>query len=156
MLKNYQFFVNFFYGSHVPKTISEKQTEKVIKLLLSENHSQLKQEITHLYLSRYDEVYDKEITFSFSSSLEAIFSNKEPSSHSSSSSSSSMPSYSPSSTSSSLVSVVGIRSDGEITAIPGRDTRAGTELLWHTAPSYIDTIPLDKFLSGDSEQILDH
>jgi hypothetical protein len=58
--------------------------------------------------------------------------------------------------SSSSISEVGLRSDGEITAIPGRDTRSGTELLWHTALSDIDTIPLDKFLSGDSESILDH
>ena len=176
-VKELPVFREFFYGSRVPKTISAKQTEKVIQLLLSENHSQLKQEIIHLYLSRYDEVYDKEIIFSLSPSLEAIFSNKEPSSHSSlsSSSSSSMSSYSisssssssstsssgsisysSSSTSSSSISEVALGSDGEITTIMGRNTRAGTELLWHPVPSDIDTVPLDKFLSGDSDSILDH
>lgn len=154
-VKELAVFREFFYGSRIPKTISEKQTEKIINLLLSENHSQLRQEIAHLYLSRYDEVHDKEITFSLSPSLEAIFSNKEPSSHSSlsSSSSSSMSSYSissssASSSSSSIYEVV-LGSDGEITTIMGRDTRAGTELSWHP-------VPLDKFLSGDSDSILDH
>ena len=109
-VKELPVFREFFYGSRVPKTISEKQIEKVIKLLLSESQSQLKQEIAHLYLSRYDKVYAEEITSSLSPSLETIFSNKEPSSHSSSSSS------------------------GEVVKMTGRDTRAGTELLWHAVP----------------------
>jgi hypothetical protein len=78
------------------------------------------------------------------------------SSSSSSTSSSGSISYSSSSTSSSSISEVALGSDGEITTIMGRNTRAGTELLWHPAPSDIDTVPLDKFLSGDSDSILDH
>jgi hypothetical protein len=65
-------------------------------------------------------------------------------------------SYSSSSTSSSSIYEVILGSDGEITTIMGRNTRAGTELLWHPVPSDIDTVPLDKFLSGDSDSILDH
>jgi len=129
-VKELPVFREFFYGSRVPKTISEKQIEKVIKLLLSESHSQLKQEIAHLYLSRYDKVYAEEITSSLSPSLETIFSNKEPSSHSSSSSSSSTTA----STSSSSISEVVLGSDGEVVKMTGRDTRAGTELLWHAVP----------------------
>lgn len=124
-VKELPVFYEFFYGSRVPKTISEKQIEKVIKLLWSESNSQLKQEIAHLYLSRYDKVYAEEITSSLSPSLETIFSNKEPSSHSSSSSSSSTTTF----TSSSSISEVVLGSDEEVVKMTGRDTRAGTELL---------------------------
>ena len=62
----------------------------------------------------------------------------------------------PFSTSSSSISEVVLGSDGEVVTIPGRDTRAGTELLWHTVPSSIDTIPLEQFLSGDNGSVSDH
>ncbi|BBB57246.1 hypothetical protein MPCS_01253 [Candidatus Megaera polyxenophila] len=65
-------------------------------------------------------------------------------------------SYSSSSTSSSSISEVALGSDGEIVTIPGRATRAGTELSWHPVPSDIDTIPLEKFLSGDNGSMQDH
>ncbi len=38
-VKELPVFREFFYGSRVPKTISAKQTEKVIQLLLSENQA---------------------------------------------------------------------------------------------------------------------
>ena len=68
-------------------------------------------------------------------------------------------SYSSSSTSSSSISEVALGSDGEITTIPGRATRAGTELSWHPVPVGVDssdTIPLEKFLSGDNGSMQDH
>ena len=108
-VKRISSFSEFFYGSRIPKTISEKQTEKIINFIINENHSQLRQEIAHLYLSRYDEVHDKEITFSLSPSLEAIFNNKNHLRilHYHPSSSSSMSSYSISSSSSSSSSSFG-------------------------------------------------
>jgi hypothetical protein len=106
------------------------------------------------YLYQSSQEYN---TSSSCSSLSSSSSSSMPSySISSSSSSSGSMSYSSSSTSSSSISEVVLGSDGEVVTIPGRDTRAGTELLWHTVPSSIDTIPLEQFLSGDSDSILDH
>lgn len=106
-----------------------------------------------IYLQKiYD--YAKDSSSSCSSSSSSSSSSMPSYSISSSSSSGSM-SYSSSSTSSSSISEVVLGSDGEVVTIPGRDTRAGTELLWHTVPSSIDTIPLEQFLSGDSDSILD-
>ena len=107
-----------------------------------------------IYLQKmYD--YAKDSSSSCSSSSSSSSSSMPSYSISSSSSSGSM-SYSSSSTSSSSISEDALGSDGEITTIMGRNTRAGTELLWHPVPSDIDTVPLDKFLSGDSDSILDH
>ncbi|WPX98978.1 Ankyrin repeat domain-containing protein [Candidatus Megaera polyxenophila] len=107
-----------------------------------------------IYLQKmYD--YAKDSSSSCSSSSSSSSSSMPSYSISSSSSSGSM-SYSSSSTSSSSISEVALGSDGEITTIMGRNTRAGTELLWHPVPSDIDTIPLEQFLSGDSDSILDH
>ena len=113
-----------------------------------------------IYLQKmYDPTKDSS---SSCSSLSSSSSSSMPSYSISSSSSSSLSSssgsmsYSSSSTSSSSISEVALGSDGEITTIMGRNTRAGTELSWHLVPSDIDTVPLDKFLSGDSDSILDH
>lgn len=113
-----------------------------------------------IYLQKmYDPTMDSSsscssISSSSSSSMTS-YSISSSSSSSSSSFSGSM-SYSSSSTSSSSISEVALGSDGEIVTIPGRATRAGTELSWHPVPSDIDTIPLEKFLSGDNGSMQDH
>ena len=108
-----------------------------------------------IYLQKMYDDYAKDSSSSCSSSSSSSSSSMPSYSISSSSSSGSM-SYSSSSTSSSSISEVALGSEGEITTIMGRNTRAGTELLWHPVPSDIDTIPLEQFLSGDSDSILDH
>jgi len=116
-----------------------------------------------IYLQKmYDPTKDSSSSCSsLSSSSSSSMPSYSISSSSSSSSSSSLGSmsYSSSSTSSSSISEVALGSDGEIVTIPGRATRAGTELSWHPVPVGVDssdTIPLEKFLSGDNGSMQDH
>ena len=116
-----------------------------------------------IYLQKmYDPTKDSSSSCSsLSSSSSSSMPSYSISSSSSSSSSSTLGSmsYSSSSTSSSSISEVVLGSDGEITTIPGRATRAGTELSWHPVPVGVDssdTIPLEKFLSGDNGSMQDH